>query len=351
MERKLASVQRIVKIEPIEGADAIERATILGWQCVVKKGEFQPGDLCIYCEVDSLLPVKPEFEFLRKSCFNTRLNGFRIKTVRLRGQISQGIAFPLTILPEWPNGYKPEEVPPYKEGHDATELLGIRKYEPEIHASLKGDVKGAFPSFIPKTDEERVQNVPNVLTRHPGKTFVATEKLDGTSSTFYIKDGEFGVCGRNWELKDTEGNTYWEVAKKLEIEKRLRSVGYNVAIQGEIVGPSIQKNKYALNEFKLFIYHVFDIDGYQYFDHIRAKDFCVANGFETVPEVETNIMLTERFPTVDSIVEYSSAKSILNPNVQREGVVIKSLHEAIDPELGRLSFKVINPQFLLKYDE
>lgn len=346
-ERKLASIQRILKIEPIEGADAIERVTIKGWQCVVKKSEFKPNDLCVYCEVDSLLPVKPEFEFLRKSSFNSRLNGFRIKTVKLRGQISQGIVLPLSIKMT----AESDIVSLAAEGLDVTELLGIRKYEPEIHASLQGQVKGAFPSFIPKTDEERVQNVPDIASRHPGKTFVATEKLDGTSSTFYIKDGEFGVCGRNWELKDTEGNTYWAVAKKYEIEKKLRALGYNIAIQGEIIGPGIQKNKYALSEFKLFIYHVFDIDAYQYFDHIRAKDFCSANGFEMVPEVETNIMLTEKFPDVDSIVNYSIATSLLKKDVQREGVVIKSLHEGTDPELGRLSFKVINPQFLLKYEE
>lgn len=351
MERKLASIQKIVKIEPIEGADAIERATILGWQCVVKKGEFKPGDYCVYCEVDSLLPVKPEFEFLRKSCFNPRLNGFRIKTVKLRGQISQGIAFPMSVCQMQmsnPEGEGSEYLP---EGWDVTELMGIRKYEPEIHASLRGDVKGVFPSFMPKTDETRIQSAPDVLTRHPGFTFIATEKMDGTSSTFYVKDGEFGVCGRNMEYKPTVENTYWEVAKKYELENKLKACGLNIAIQGEICGPGIQKNKYALSEFKLFVYHVFDLDSYKYLEHKAAKEFCRVAGLEMVPTVEENFTLEEKLPNIEAAVAFATGKSLVNPNIQREGVVVKSLIESTDPELGRLSFKVINPQFLLKYDE
>ena len=344
-ERKLASIQRIAKIEPIEGADSIERLSILGWHCVSQKGTFKEGDLCVYFEVDSLLPVKPEYEFLRKSSFNVRLNGFRIRTIKLRGQISQGLALPWREL-EF--GDQNNIV----EGADATEALGVRKYEPEIHPSLMGDVKGSFPSFIPKTDEERVQNVPNVLTRYPDRLFVATEKLDGTSSTFFLFDGEFGVCGRNWELKPTEKNTYWEVARKLCIEDKLRKCSWkNIAVQGEICGPGIQKNKYALTEFKFFVYHVFDIDGYRYFDHEELMNFCKKNIFDTVPEVEVNFNLAEKLPTVEAAVNFSNAKSLINPLTMREGVVIKSASENIDPELGRLSFKVINPYFLLKHEE
>lgn len=345
-ERKLASIQRVAKIEPIPNADSIERLTILGWQCVSQKGTFKEGDLCVFFEVDALLPIKPEFEFLRKSCFNPRLNGFRIRTIKLRGTVSQGLALPWKEL-EF--GDQNNIV----EGADVTEALGIRKYEPEIHPSLMGDVKGNFPSFIPKTDEERVQNVPGVLTRHPDKLFVATEKLDGCSSTFYFKDGEFGVCGRNWELKNTEKNTYWEVARKLDIEKnKLRNCGWpNIAIQGEICGPGIQKNKYALSEFKLFVYHVFDINSYRYFDHEQIVEFCKTLGFDMVPVVEVGFNLAEKLPTIEAAVNFSNGKSLINPLIMREGVVIKSMVEATDPELGRLSFKVINPYFLLKHEE
>jgi RNA ligase (TIGR02306 family) len=347
-ERKLATIQQIAKLEPIEGADSIERATIKGWQCVVRKGVFQVGDGCVYFEVDSLLPASPEYEFLRKSSYNIRLNGHRIRTIKLRGQISQGLVLQFSEIPILAARPKTDV---WDVGVDVTELLGVRKYEPEIHPSLMGDVKGAFPGFIPKTDEERIQNAPGVLTRYPDKLFVITEKVDGTSSTFYVNEGEFGVCGRNWELKDTEKNTYWEVARKLNIENRLRNFGKNIAIQGEICGPGIQKNKYALSEFKLFVYHVFDINSYRYFDHEELMKFCKNMSFDMVPEVEVNFNLAEKLPTVEAAVSFSNAKSLLNPLSMREGIVIKSMVESTDPELGRLSFKVINPYFLLKHEE
>lgn len=172
VERKLATIQKIKDIYPIDGADSIDRATILGWNLVVKKGEFKSGDWCVYCEVDSLLPIREEFEFLRKSCYNPRTNRFRIKTAKLRGQISQGIAFPLSILGDM-------NLTTLKEGDDVTDLLNIIKYEPPIPSELGGDVKGSFPSFIPKTDEIRIQSVPSVLERHKGRRFVITEKVDG----------------------------------------------------------------------------------------------------------------------------------------------------------------------------
>lgn len=344
MERKLASIQKIVDINPIPNADAIERATVLGWNLVVKKGEFKPGDLCVYCEVDSLLPVKEEYEFLRKSCFNSRLNGFRIKTVKLRGQISQGIAFPLSILPG-----RATEV--FSESDDVTELLEIRKYEAEIPTSLGGKVKGGFPSFIPKTDEIRIQSVPGVLERYDEDTnFIATEKVDGTSVTYYFKDGEFGVCGRNWELKETEENTYWQVARKYDIEASMRDWNRNIAIQGEILGPGIQKNKYAFSEHKVFFFNAFSIDSYAYYDHMRAGDLFYSLGLESVPVVARNVYLPEVMPTMEAAVEFSIGRSTLN-DIQREGVVIRPYMEQTDHELGRLSFKIINPKFLLKYDE
>ena len=345
MERKLASIQKIVEINPIENADAIEVATVLGWHCVVKKGEFRSGDLCIYFEVDSLLPVKNQYEFLRKSCFNSRLNGFRIKTIRLRGQVSQGLAIPVEDV------FGKLDYFNLKEGLDVTEILGVRKYEAEIPVSLGGKVKGNFPSFIPKTDEIRIQSIPELLDRYKGIPFVATEKLDGTSSTFYIKDGEFGFCSRNWEFQADTENTYSEIAKKYEIEDRLRRYAKNVAIQGEIIGPSIQKNRYALSEHKLYIYHVFDIDEYKYYHHAALEEFCNITGFEYVPVVARTLYLEEVMPNVDKAVEYSVGHSLLNKDLKREGIVVKPTLEKKDPDVGRLSFKVINPDYLLKYED
>jgi len=344
MERKLASVQKIKEINPIPNADLIERATVLGWALVVRKDEFKPGDFCVYCEVDSLLPVKDEFEFLRKSCFNPRLNGFRIKTAKLRGQISQGIAFPVETFSEIFDK-------PFQEGDDVTEILEIRKYEAPIPTSLRGKIKGGFPSFIMKTDEIRIQSVPNVLNRYDDKvTFIATEKMDGTSVTYYLKDNEFGVCGRNWEYYETDENTYWQVARKYEIEEKLKELGWNIAIQGEIVGPGIQKNKYAFDEHKVFFFNVFNIDEYRHFDYMKGDNLFWAIRLDRVPVVMRNVTMPEHMPDVDTAVEFAIGKSSFN-DIQREGVVLRPYIERTDFEIGRLSFKIVNPKFLLKYDE
>ena len=228
--RKLASIQLIRSLEPIEGADVIEKATVLGWQLVVKKGEFRVGDLCVYCEIDSLLPDRPEFEFLKP-------RGMRIKTIRLRGQVSQGICLPLSILPD---GIA------FEENADCTTILGITKYEPPIPACLSGIVKGKLPSFIPKTDETRVQVLQQLLSKYKGEKCYISEKLDGSSATFYIYNNEFGVCSRNLELLEDAANSFWKVARQMDIENKLRALNGNYAIQGELVGEGIQGNKLRL---------------------------------------------------------------------------------------------------------
>ncbi|MDP3641567.1 MAG: RNA ligase family protein [Bacteroidota bacterium] len=211
--RKLASIQIIKALEPIEGADAIEKATVLGWQLVVKKNDFMVGDKVVYCEIDSLMPDRPAFEFLKP-------RGMRIRTIKLRGQISQGICFPLSILP-----------PDFEvvEDADCTEVLGISKYEPPIPACLSGIMKGKFPSFIPKTDETRVQVIQKLLDKYKGEKCYVTEKVDGSSGTYYINNGEFGVCSRNLELLEDDENSFWKVARELDIENKLRSLNGNFA--------------------------------------------------------------------------------------------------------------------------
>ncbi|MEM7537082.1 MAG: RNA ligase (ATP) [Chloroflexota bacterium] len=334
--RKLASIQTIKNLEPIEGADLIERATVLGWQLVVKKGEFAVGDLCIYCEIDSLMPEKPEFEFLRP-------RSFRIKTVKLRGQISQGIAFPLPTIANY------DELD-LNEGDDVTELLGVTKYEPPISINMKGQVKGSFPSFMPKTDETRIQSVPDVLTRpeNKGKVCYITEKMDGTSGTYYLNNDEFGVCSRNLELLDTEKNVHWMVAHAEDIEAKLRAVGRNLAIQGEVLGPGVQSNKYAFKTHKLMVFNMVDIDRYAYLDYAEFKALADEMGLTTVPILQDDYVLGQ--DDVQGLIQLSEARSVINPKVHREGIVVRPLVEAPDPELGRLSFKVINPRFLLKYE-
>jgi RNA ligase (TIGR02306 family) len=332
--RKLASIQTIKALEPIEGADMIEKATVLGWQLVVKKGEFQVGDRCVYCEIDSVLPDRPEFEFLRP-------RQFRIKTAKMKGQISQGIAFHLSII----ENYADMELP---EGLEVTDLLGVTKYELPLSANMSGEVKGSFPGFMPKTDETRIQSVPEVLVRNQGQLCYITEKVDGTSATYYLNEGEFGVCSRNLELRETEKNIHWLVARQFDLEAKLRTMGRNLAIQGEIIGPGIQSNKYKLPKHQLRVFNIVEIDSYSYLNYAEFIALTQALGLETVPILRTDYILGQ--DEMQSLVALSEAKSVFNPQLDREGIVIRSLVEAQDNELGRLSFKVINPKFLLKFE-
>lgn len=336
--RKLASIQRIKALEPIEGADAIEKATVLGWQLVVKKGEYQVGDLMVYCEIDSLLPERPVFEFMKP-------RGMRVRTIRLRGQVSQGICFPLSILP---SDFS------VTEDADCTEELGIIKYEPPVPANLNGIAKGKFPSFIPKTDETRVQVLQPILDKYKGQKCYISEKLDGSSTTYYIKDGEFGVCSRNLELIEDEENSFWKVARQLDIENKLRTLGGNFAIQGELMGEGIQSNKLRLKAQTIYVFNIFDIDKYEYLDFDKFCEVMKVLDLPAVPIITTEYELEN---DIEAIVKRSVIKSQLCKEVWAEGIVIRPMKEFNDfllQEAGgntRVSFKAINPEFLLKYGE
>jgi len=351
VERALATVQKISKIEPIENADSIDVATILGWHCVVKKNEFNVGDLCVYCEVDSLLPEKPEFEFLRKNCFIDRedMRGFRIRTIRLRGVVSQGICFPLEEM----IGVPLDGLPEFHEGDDLTEFLGVKKWEPKISLGMGGKIKGSFPGFIPKTDETRIQSIPDLLERHNGTYCYVTEKVDGSSCTVFLKDGEIGVCSRNMWMQDTEENVFWATAKKLNVENKLREYSEkyfegktNIALQGELLGPGIQGNKYGLKENIILWFNFFAIDEYSYLSFDSFQSVIKEMGLETVPFIGKFVLNN----TVDELVEMSKGESKLN-QIHREGIVVRPCEEKEDRKLGRVSFKVINPDFLLKFGE
>ncbi|MGL4632202.1 MAG: RNA ligase (ATP) [Leadbetterella sp.] len=337
--RKLASIQKIKALDPIEGADAIEKATVLGWQLVVKKGEFNVGDLAVYCEIDSLFPDKPEFEFLKP-------RGMRIRTIRLRGQISQGICFPLSILP------KDFEI---QEDEDCTDTLEITKYEPPIPACLGGIAKGKFPSFIPKTDETRVQVLQAVLDKYKGEKCYVTEKLDGSSTTYYVKDNDFGVCSRNLELLEDSENSFWKVARQMDIENKLRSLGKNISIQGELIGEGIQGNKLKLKGQTIKFFNAFDIDKFQYLNFSEFTALLQELELPMVPVISLDYELDN---DIDAIIKMATIKSQLLKDVWVEGIVIRPYAEKNDLLLSdenfsnsRMSFKAINPEFLLKYGE
>jgi len=333
MERKLASIRKISDLSPIEGADKIELATIDGWKVVVAKDvNHTIGDLIVYCEVDSFLPIEPEFEFLRKTSYKKMSDGregFRLKTIRLRGQISQGLILPLSVFGDF--GWTAYE------GIDVTEKLGIVKYEPPIPAQLSGMVKGNFPSFLKKTDEERVQNLSKEFESYKNEEFYVTEKLDGSSVTYYVKDEVFGVCSRNLDLLEDENNSMWKFASETGLRDRMVKLGKNIAIQGEIIGEGIQGNPYQRIGQTVRIFNGFDIDKYDYLSLSELIELVKTLEVKTVPILDLDFTLPD---TIDELLLTAEGKSILNIKTEREGLVIRS-HDR------KISFKAISNKFLL----
>lgn len=363
--RKLATIQRIAALSPIPGADKIEVATILGWQVVVKKGEFKVGDPCVYIEIDSIVPDHPLFEFLRE-------RKFRVRTIKLRKQVSQGLALPVPAV-----SYYIRKVADLSIGDDATDIIGIKKYDPqaEVEAKLfEVDAHVAksrlgkflnryawyrrllykpkrlpFPKFIAKTDETRIQNIPGILNQLKGCQCTATEKLDGQSATYFVVKKKtwfgtklvFGVCSRNFQLLQEDNSSYWTIARQLRIHQVLidllnaspKTTEF-IVLQGEIIGKNIQGNKYK-------------IDGYEFFAfNLKFNDRSVPSelihghlwgyGIFTVP-VLADFYLPN---TVQDLVNLSKGNSVIGAKPIREGLVIRN-HK------HKTSFKVINPDFLL----
>ncbi len=342
MERKLATIRKITNITPIEGADKIELVTVGGWKVVAAKDvNHKIGDLVVYCEIDSFLPIKEEFEFLRKSSYkklSDGTEGFRLKTIKLRGQVSQGLILPIKEL----SIFQFASSSNLSEGDDVTNILGITKYEPPIPAELAGKVKGGFPHFIPKTDEERVQNLSKeydewkLQSKHK---FYVTEKLDGSSATYYIKDGVFGVCSRNLELLETEGNTFWKVARDLDLENKMKSLNMNISLQGELIGEGIQGNPYKIKGQTVRFFTGFDIDKFERISFTQLVVMLMELNLQYVPVLndEFGFVLPD---TIEVMLEYAENKSQLNEDTEREGVVVRSMD-------GTISFKAISNKFLL----
>lgn len=371
--RKLATIQKIKSLTPIEGKDRIVLASFegIGFKTIVDKS-FSVGELVVYCEVDSLLPPKPEFENLRARCWNEKWQGHRIKAMKMGQGISEGICFKLDILGEHCKTHS-------EEGLDVTECLGVRKYDPELQEEqsliskkkygkimrmlfripflkkllLPKKQKGGWPEFISKTDETRVQVLPYVFEKYKGMIFYITEKLDGQSATFGLCKKEFYVCSRNARLfKRQEGNKYWETAKKFDIENKLRQykkdTGHDIYIQGEQCGPAIQANKLKFNELRLFVFNVYDITEKRYFGFRELSDFCKEYGFQMVPVIELKEF---NWNSVEELVEYARGNSVFT-DVPREGIVLRPVtpRPPDEGESNTCSFKVINDQFQIAYN-
>ena len=361
MSRKLAHIEKIEWIKPIEGKDKIVLAGVLGWSVIVQKSEYSVGDSVVFCEIDSVLPEKPEFEFLRSKKFH-------IKTMKMGGVVSQGICFPLSVLPS----------KNYNIGDDVTDVLGVTQYEPTMDYERDGKcvrntkrkyprflmrfklfrqlasnkkAKDGFPAFVAKTDETRIQNAPFYLDMDCD--FVATEKIDGQSGTFTLeklkkrffweKDRfDFAVCSRNRRIWEEDDSSFWQVAHKYNIRNVLEKlIGDNdwVAIQGECVAPKVQGNKYKVTEPDLYVFNLIYPTGR--IGSLLAKESIESYGLKFVPIIDSTIVL--KGMSVDDVLKYSTGKSQLYDTL-REGIVFRS-------QKGTLSFKAVSPEFLLAHGE
>ena len=349
MERKLVTVRQINALDPILGADAIEVATIDGWKVVVKKGEFSRGDFCVYFEIDSFLPESdPRYAFIMKSSVRTfeGIRGHKLRTIKLRGQISQGLALPLEKFPELPiselkeNGHALREI-------DFAEILGIKKYEIPLPATLAGEIKGLFPSFISKTDQERCQNlIDEIFSLNKDATYEITTKLDGTSVTYYFFNDTVGACSRNLELAINDANKDNTIVK-LFIESGLSTAGCDgYAIQGELMGPGIQGNLDMLKEHCFYVFDIQNLNNRTYLSPGEREEFLkslytnnVNKGMvQQIPVVHRNVSLDQLgILNMNDLLNFAEGPSINNK--VREGIVFKR-------EDAKFSFKVINNAFL-----
>ena len=344
--RKMATIRKIDSIRDIPGADSIECCTLGGWNVVTRKGEYTAGDLAVYCEIDSFIPtaVAP---FLTKPGHYAKtfegVEGERLRTVKLRGQLSQGLLLPFTAVMAIMIGAGPGARFDDYIDMDVSELLRIKKYEAPILAELAGEVKGMFPSQIPKTDQERIQNLSVELEewKAEGLTWEVTEKLDGSSMTVYIIDGEVGVCSRNLDLKPNENNSLWATAYKNEIDVKLIQSLCNLAIQGELVGNGIQGNMYKMRGQDFYVYDIYDIDAGRYFTPAERVAYCKARDIKHVPVFKSAVALTNE--TVADLLQMAEGKSVMGDIVgpEREGLVYKCNEKSV-------SFKAISNKFLLK---
>ena len=343
--RKLASIQKIWKIEPIEGADRIELAHVLGWQCVVNKGQFHPMDIGVYFEIDSFLPIRPEFEFMRTSSYkktDIMGEGFRLRTMRFRGQISQGLLLPLSQFPEIPAD---AEI-----GTDVTELLGVRKWEIEERATTGGTVIGNLPYDIPHTDETRVQEEPELIQAFAGLEYYISTKMDGSSHSIGIDENGFHVTGHNYEYKDDGNSSFYELVKARGYQEKMEAFAQEngltaLTIQGELCAPGIQRNRLRLAKPEWYVFTV--RENGKRVGLKRMLEICTALGMEHVPIEEIGTDLPSKYPTVEALLERADGDY---PNGgKKEGIVVRPTEPIFCPLISAsLSMKIVSNKYLLK---
>lgn len=334
--RKLVTVRKVQAVIPIAGADVIELVRIDGWQSVVKKGSFKVGDLGVYFEIDSFLPESDaRYSFLKNPRTFNDIRGFRIKTMLLQKNLSQGLFLPLSDFPE------------IKDINDdnLTELLGVQKWEAPVPACLGGEVYGYLPGYLHKTDQERIQNY--WVDGNPfnnGTEFEVTVKLDGTSCQFNWQtmdpdNNNFLVCGRVLNFKPSPNNTFWQIAQRYDLCRKMGLMGRQLSIQGEVIGEGLQKNPEKLRGQDFYVYDVYDIVAHKFLGREERLGIVEQLGLKNVPFIEVRKF---DFATIEEVLTYAEGKS-LNAET-REGVVFKSLD-------GNCHFKAISNSYLLKHSD
>lgn len=357
--RQLVKFVSIDKITAIPGAEFIEVAHVGGWAVVTKRGEFSEGAQALYFEIDSFLPEgHPAWQFLvdKSSREYGDKRGHVLRTVKFRGQVSQGFLLPVAAVPE---------IDGLSDAVDLAEVLGVVKYEKPIPACLAGEARGVFPSRVPKTDQERVQNLAQKLEQWvaEGTEWEVSEKLEGSSCTAGIIDGEFRVCSRNLDLRETAGNTFWQAVRACEVEERLRKhfPERELALQGELVGPGVEGNIYKLIKAAYYVYDVYDVNQSRYLTPAERMTVLSklneADNWADLPMAEqqqaAKSWVIKHVPTLGfmrlpsgaamaGLLALADGQSLL-AKTAREGLVFKAVN-------GGASFKAISNKYLLKQD-
>lgn len=337
--RKMASIQKIAEVKPIDGADFIVAYRVNGWWVVDKKDAYQVDDLVVYCEPDAWIPFELA-PFLCKGKEPREYNGVKgekLRTIRLKKQYSQGLILPFSIMNVEQDGIVYESLADVDT--DVSEILGIQKWEPPIPACLVGKMRGNFPSFIPKTDQTRIENLGRNLEiwQYKKFEFAIDEKCEGSSMTTYVYNDREGVCSRNIDLYDTDDNTFWQVEKKYSIIEKIKSTGKNIAIQGELLGEGIQGNIYNIKGHDLYVFDVYLIDEHRYMLPDERDEFVSSIGLKLVPRLGS-IVIDESI-TQSTLIDMAEGISKLY-NTQREGIVFRNKTE-------NDTFKAISRKYLL----
>lgn len=354
----LAVISMIQSLSPIEGKDRIVVAKVENYDCIVAKDEFNVGDKVIYIFYDSILPVKPEFEFLRKRCWSEKYQGFRIRPMKLGGVISEGLVLSMSFLPEGE----------YKIGDVVTDKLGIRLYDPEaleaekVEKPKKGLTKflykfkwfrtmmenhrkkvrekerekNRYDSWTKKSDEENIERCYDSM-KSSALTYIVTEKLEGQAFLASYRRGKFKVFSHN---RRVDSGNWFEYAKQTHLREKLQSFVENrelegLAISGELIGPNIQSNIYQRDELELYLYGGYRADGIP-LTWGEIKDVASELGIPTVPFIREQSGITDDLSTM---LKDSEGKSLLF-DVPREGLVYRSVDGSKHFKVKSRSYKI-----------